>query len=78
MYLNIVFISKTNDTIKNELILEKWVLAGVRNLYFGLANIFKRTILDIKKSDMFKNCFHTCHNLRCHSKNDCINQHLSY
>lgn len=25
---------------------------------------------------MFKNCFHTCHNLSCHSKNDCINQHL--
>lgn len=48
MCLNIVFISKTNDTIKNELILEKRVLAGVRNLYFGLANIFKHTILDIK------------------------------
>lgn len=49
MYLNIVFISKTNDTIKNELILEKRVLAAVRNLYFRLANIFKHTILDIKK-----------------------------
>lgn len=48
MCLNIVFISKINDIIKNELILEKRVLVGVRNFYFGLVNIFKYIILDIK------------------------------